>query len=300
MIDLSIVIVNYNTKDLLRNCLFSIFQKTKGINYEVIIVDNGSVDGSVQMISDLKKGKDKVFNSLTRSGRIVELISNKENFGFARANNQGIKKARGEYILLLNSDTKLINNALAKLVNFAKRKKGLAVVGSKLINPGDGVQLSMGRFYTLPVVAISLLGGDRWLRRAPRKACLADWVEGSCFLIRRKVIDKVGLLDEHFFMYVEEMEFCYRIKKAGWQVWYYPKARVYHLVRGSSPEGRQRAIGWIYQGLIYFYQKHFAHWQLSVLKFLLRTKAAGSWLIGFLTGNTYLKQTYAQAFKLVG
>jgi GT2 family glycosyltransferase len=99
-------------------------------------------------------------------------------------------------------------------------------------------------------------------------------------------------------MYMEEVEWCYRIKKAGWQTWFYPETEIFHLVRGSSPEGKQRAILGIYQGLIYFYQKHFASWQLGMLKFLLKAKAAGAWFVGILTGSNYLKQTYEKAFKL--
>jgi len=257
MIDLTVIIVNWNTKKLLQACLNSVLQKTRGIKYEIIVVDNGSTDGSAALVRQFKK---------------VKLVANKKNLGFAAANNQAIKKARGEYLVLLNSDTLLENNALKKLVDFARSKPRLGILGAKLINPGNRVQCSTGRFYTLPVVALSLFGADRWLRRAPQKACRVDWVEGSCFLINRRVLEEIGLLDEKFFMYVEEMEFCYRAKKAGWQTWYYPKAKVLHLVRGSTPESKQKAINWIHEGLQYFYQKHFSRFQQAVLKYLLRLK----------------------------
>lgn len=285
MIDLSIIILNWNTRELLKDCLASIFKQTKDINFEAIVIDNASTDGSVAMVRE--------------NFPQVLIIQNKKNLGFAAGNNRGIKKAKGEYLLLLNSDTKISNNAFKKLLDFARSKDRLAVVGPQLINPGDKIQRSSAPFYTLPVAALSLFRADRWLRRAPAKAKPVDWVEGSCFLINRAVLDKIGPLDEKFFMYIEEMEFCYRAKKVGWQTWYYPQVKVYHLVRGSSPEGKQKAIWWIYKGLIYFYQKHFAPWQLVVLKFLLRTKAAGAWLLGVITGNSYLRQTYAKAFKLV-
>lgn len=284
MIELSVIILNWNTKKLLENCLTSVFNQTKNINFEVIVIDNSSTDDSVKMVK-------KKFSQ-------VILIENKKNLGFAKANNQGIRRARGEYILLLNSDTKLVDNTLTKLVGFAKTKKNLGVAGPRLLNQDKTPQPSVAPFYTLPVVALSLFGGDRFLRRSPTQACQIDWVSGSCFLIKREVIKKIGLLDERFFMYIEEMEFCYRSKKAGFKVWFYPQSQVYHLVRGSSLEGKQKVIWWIYKGLIYFYQKHFAPWQLVVLKFLLRTKAAGAWLVGVITGNSYLRQTYAKAFKL--
>ena len=131
-------------------------------------------------------------------------------------------------------------------------------------------------------VFFELFGLKRWTRQAPNQTCQVDWVEGSCFLIKREVIKQIGLLDEKFFMYIEEVEFCYRAQKAGFKTWYYPETKVFHLVRGSSPEGKQKAVNWIHEDLIYFYQKHFASWQLAVLKCLLRFKKA-----------------YAQAIKLV-
>jgi len=284
MIDLSIVIVNWNTKELLEDCLNSIFKQTKGVKFEVILVDNGSTDGSVEMV---KK----------KFGEAI-LIENKKNLGFAKANNLGIKKAKGQFILLLNSDTKLVGNALTKLIDFANTKSNLGIAGPQLLKQDGTIQPSTAPFYTLPITTISLFKGDKFLRRSPKKTCQVDWVEGSCFLMSRAVLDKIGLLDEKFFMYIEEMEFCYRAKKAGFSTWFYPQAQVYHLTRGSLPENKQRVIWWIYEGLIYFYQKHFAGWQLTVLKFLLRAKAALAWLIGFLTANDYLKQTYGKAFKL--
>lgn len=286
MIDLSIIIVNWNTQKLLRDCLGSIFKYTKGLNYEIIVVDNGSADGSVEFIKSLTSSRVNelknplINNSLIKNKIIIKLIKNKNNLGFAKANNQGIRIAKGDYILLLNSDTKITENAFKKMVNFAEAKPKLGIAGPKLINPGDRVQKSTAPFYTLPVTAFSLFGGDRWLRRSYQQPQQVDWVEGSCFLVKKKVFNQVGLLDEKFFMYVEEMEFCYRSSRAGWQTWYYPEAEVYHLIRGSSAN-RQKAVDWIHQGLIYFYQKHFADWQLPVLKCLLRLKAA-----------------YAQVFKL--
>jgi GT2 family glycosyltransferase len=284
--DLSIIIPSFNTKDLLQACLQSVFQQTKGIDFEVIVVDNHSTDGSPEMVK-------KKFPQ-------VILIKNKTNLGFAQANNQGMKRAKGEYFLLLNSDTKIKSNALKKLVSLAKKKKDLGIAGSRLLNLNDTPQPSTGPFYTLPLTFISLFRGDHYLRQSPSQTKKVDWLMGACFLIKREVTKKVGYLDEKFFMYVEEMEYCYRAHKAGFGVYFFPRAEVYHLERGSSPEGKQKAVWGIYQGLIYFYQKHFAPWQLAVLKLLLRTKALIAWLLGLMTGNRYLKETYAKAFQLVG
>lgn len=286
--DLSVIILNYNTKKLLKDCLESIFKQTKGINFEVLVVDNASKDGSVKMIKKMLGVQ-----------KNLKLIVNSKNLGFAAGNNLGIKKAKGKYLLLLNSDTLLKENAFKKLVEFAQKQPKAGVVGPKLLNENGRDQPSTAHFFSLPRVFLWLFTGDRFLYSSPRNQQQVDWVMGSAFLIKKEVVDKVGLLDEHFFMYVEEQEWCYRIKKAGWQVWFYPKARIYHLVQGSSPEGKEKVIGWIYEGLLYFYQKHFVRWQVSVLKFLLLTKAVIAWLIGSLSRNENLKKTYAKAFKLV-
>lgn len=283
---LSIIILSFNTKKLLQTCLESVFQQTKKIKFEVIVVDNASRDGSPEMVKE-------------KFPQVI-LIKNKANLGFARANNQGMKKAKGNYLLLLNSDTKIKNQALEKLVTLAKKKKDLGIAGPRLLNPDETPQPSTGPFYTLAVTFISLFRGDRFLRQSPSQTKKVDWLMGACFLIKRELADQIGFLDENFFMYVEEMEYCFRAEKAGFLTYFFPQAEVYHLERGSSPEGKQRAIWGIYQGLVYFYQKHFAPWQLLVLKCLLRTKAVLAWLVGWLTGNRFLKETYAKAFKLVG
>lgn len=249
------------------------------------MVDNASSDESVKMVKE--------------EFPQVKLIKNKRNLGFSKANNQALRRAQGEYVLLLNTDTKIVNNALKELVDFAESKNDLGIAGPKLLNPNGQPQPSTAPFYTLPVTLLSLFGGDKFLRCSPSKTAKVAWVSGACFLIKKSVTDKIGLLDENFFMYVEEMEYCYRAKKAGFQVYFYPHAEVIHHVRGSSKAGKQKAIWGIYQGLIYFYQKHFAPWQLDVLKFLLHTKAALAWLTGILINNYYLKETYAKAFKLV-
>jgi GT2 family glycosyltransferase len=286
--DLSVIILNFNTKNLLRDCLSSVLQQTQGINFEIIIVDNGSTDGSVEMIEELR---------IKNKG--LRIIKNKKNLGFAKANNQGIRKAAGDYVFLLNSDTFLKKNSLLKLVEFAKDHPQAGGVGPRLLNKDGSKQPSVAPFFTLPRVFLWLLTGDRFLFSSPDTTRQVDWVMGAALLIKKEVFKKTGLLDEHFFMYLEEVEWCYRLKKAGWQIWFYPGAEIFHLVRGSSPEGKQRAIWGICQGLIYFYRKHFAPWQLIVLKFLLRTKAAGAWLIGILSFDQDLKETYAKAFKMV-
>lgn len=293
--DLSVIIVSYNTKKLLADCLASVFTQTKDLNYEVIVVDNASTDGTIEAV-------EKRYEDLPAGKAGIKILRNKKNLGFAKANNQGIRKAQGEYVLLLNSDTKLVGNALKKLVDFAETKKKPGAVGPKLLNPDGSPQSSVASFFTLPKAFIWLLTGDRFLYSSPPQPQPVDWVMGAALMVKKDVIEKVGLLDEKFFMYMEEVEWCYRIKKAGFEIWFYPQAKIYHLVRGSSPaswRGKQRAILGIYQGLIYFYKKHFGRQQLAVLKSILLAKAAVVWLIGVLSGNAYLKETYGKAFKMV-
>ena len=286
MIDLSVIVVSYNTQKLLRDCLASIFKQTKDLTYEVIVVDNASTDGSLPMVK-------KIFPK-------VLVIENKENLGFSKANNQALRLAQGKAILLLNSDTKVVGHALKKLIDFAETKEKLAVVGPKLLNADGSRQPSTAPFLKLPRALLWLATGDRFLYASPAAERKVDWVMGAALLVKKEVVAKVGGLDEQFFMYLEEVEWCYRIKKAGWQVWFYPGAEVYHLVRGSSPEGKQRAVMGIYTGLPYFYGKHYGKTELAVLKLALRTKAILAWGLGILTGNRYLKETYAKAFKVVG
>lgn len=287
--DLSIVILNYNTSKLLRNCLNSVLAHTKGIKFEILAVDNASSDDSVKTLMQFKKSKHQE----------LKIIKNPENLGFAAGNNSGLKQAQGDYVLLLNTDTILKENAFKRMVEFARKHPRAGVVGPRLLNQDSSDQPSAAPFFTLFKALLWLFTGDRLLYSSPSKETQVDWVMGSVFLIKKEMIKKIGLLDEKFFMYLEEQEYCFRIKKAGWQVWFYPGARVYHLVRGSSPEGKQKAIWWIYQSLVYFYQKHFAAWQSAVIKCFLRLKAGLAWLLGYLTKNENLKKTYGQAFKMV-
>lgn len=284
MIDLTIIIINYNTRLLLKKCLESVFENTKNIKIEIIVVDNGS--------------EDKSYLSLKKEFPRIKLIQNKKNMGFSAANNVGIRAANGNYVLLLNSDAEVTGGALEKMLAFAKTKNNLGVLGPRLLNADRTAQLSVGPFYTLPISAISLFRGDRFLRSSPSRAMRVDWVSGACFLISKKVINSIGLLDDNFFMYLEEMEYCYRARKAGFDIWFFPSAEVYHLVRGSSPQGKEKVILWTFKNFKYFYQKHFATWQLGVLKFLLLTKAFFAFLLGIISGNQYLKNTYGKAIKV--
>lgn len=282
--DFSVIIVNFNTKELLKNCLSSVFSQV-GLKFEVWVVDNGSEDGSVQMVeAEFPK---------------VRLIRNKENLGFAKANNLALRKAEGNFLFLLNSDTILEDFALAKNLDFLKRNSQVGALGIKILNSDGSPQPSVGKFYSLINVFLMLFGGGKLGlgRSSPSKISEVDWVSGAAIILRKEVLEKVGFLDENFFMYMEEVEWCYRIKKAGFKIVFYPEVKIVHYTRGSG--SKSEAIWGIYKGLIYFYQKHKPPWQLEILKIMLKVKAYLAWFLGYLLNDRYLRATYGQAFRLV-
>jgi GT2 family glycosyltransferase len=231
----------------------------------------------------------------------VKTILNSENAGFGKANNQAIAKAEGDYVLLLNSDTIVLNNAIGKLVSFGKQHPN-AFIGAKLLNVDRSAQTSCGPFLSLPVVFTALflkgdvLGITRWSPNHVRKV---DWISGACILGPRKLFKNGLLFDEKIFMYMEEIDLLYRAKKKGISVFFYPRSLIVHLGGGSSSNKRKGPVLQIYRGLLYFYQKHHSAAAVGVLRLMLRAKALISWLVGVIVGNRYLKETYAEAYKLV-
>lgn len=287
--DLSIIIVSFNTKKLLDACLASIERSLTNstVRTEIIVVDNISTDGTREMLK----------NKYPR----VRTILNGSNVGFGRANNQGIRMANGEYILLLNSDTVIHNTAIEKLFRFA-RKNPKAFVGAKLLNTDGTDQTSCGPFLTLPIVFLALfLKGDRLriTRWSPGRVREVDWVSGACIIGQKAAFLDGLLFDESIFMYMEEIDLLYRARKRGYRTYFYPEARLTHIGSGSSTDRKKGPVLNIYRGLIYFYTKHYGQPALFILKSLLKTKAAIAWSIGTVTQDDYLKTTYAEAFALV-
>lgn len=294
---LSVIIVNFNTKTLLKNCLASLFEQTKDLDFEVWVVDNGSTDGSVEEVENLiRQLADKIKNPKVK----LKLIKNKKNLGFAKANNQALRKACGKLLLLLNSDTIILDKAISKMVNFIEGNPKVGIVGAKLLNPDGSFQPSTGKSLDLWQTFLWLFGGERLglTRFSPQKTIQTDWVSGACLMMRRRALEKIGLLDENFFMYLEEMEFCYRAKLAGFKIFFYPEVNVIHL--GQRSGNRSMAIWEIYRGLSYFYKKYKPTWQKIFLQGMLKTKAALAFLFGVMTKNNYLRKTYGKAFSLAG
>ena len=294
--DLSIVIVSYNTKQITKNCLESIKQSLQNttIKYEVIVVDNASTDDSQSQISRLRQdyGGQAKFKT----------IFNTNNVGFAKANNQAVKEARGKYLLFLNSDIIVLDNAIEKLFQFYQQnEKTIHFLGGKLLNKDLTSQASCGPAYSLPMVFAHLfLRGDYWglTRSSPNQVKEVDWVSGACILTKKEYFQKINGFDEKIFMYMDEIDLLFRAKKKGYRVFFYPKAEFIHLGSASSG-GRTYPILQVFKGLLYFYKKHYSIQAIFLLKIMLKLKSLVAYLIGKITRNQYLTKTYEEAFRLV-
>lgn len=219
--DLSIIIVSFNTKNILRNCLRSVFangNSNQALDFEVIVVDNASKDGSVEMVK-------------TEFPR-VKAITNRENLGFAKANNLGIKASEGAYVFLLNSDTTLKSeNTMQEMINFMNQHSKVGILAPRLLDSNGEVQKSAAKFLDLKVALAVYFLGESWNYQVDQLNQLfyPDAVSGAAMFIRREVFEQIGYLNEDYFMYSEDADFCYRTKKKGWKIVYYPFVQIVHL-----------------------------------------------------------------------
>lgn len=255
---LSIIIVSWNVRDLLGDCLRSVAAGRGDLELEVIVVDSGSSDGTPQMVEE----------AIKQEPFPVRLIARPDNVGFAKGNNIGIRQARGQYILLLNPDTEIVGDALSVMVSYLAENGDVGVVGPQLRYPNGVVQSSRRRFPTLATAFWESTWLEPWaperlleryyvLDRPDDAAGEVDWVVGACLLTRRAVVEQVGLLDEDYFMYSEELDLCRRIKAAGWRVVYLPAAEVIHHEGKSSEQAvTARHINFQRAKLRYFRKYH--------------------------------------------
>lgn len=289
---LSTIILNYNTKDLILKCLKAIRDQYQNQlvlgEFEVIIVDNGSSDGSVESIEkEIKEAKN------------ISLIKNKENLGFSKGNNLGAKRAKGRYLLFLNSDTQILDQGFLKMVNFLESHEKVGILGGRLKNLDGSSQESVGKFYNLFNVFLMLLGAERLglLRGSPKKEKKVDWVSGACLMIKNNLFKKIGGFDENFFMYVEDMEISFEANLRGFSTFFYPDVNLLHRELGSS--NKTFAILNIHKGLLYFYKKYKPFWQYLILYLLLKLKSSLGIIFGMIFNNRSLKETYLKAFKAI-
>lgn len=301
-IRISIIIVSYNTAKLLERCLLSVYIVLKSDGYdkisEVIVIDNHSTDGSTGLVrSKFPKAK---------------LITNKANLGFAKGNNQGIVRSCGEYILLLNSDALLTVGSMKSLVDDLDNNRHFGVVGPKLLFRNDKFQQSAGYLPDLfqvinwmlfiddlPVIGKFLKPYHMSSEAFYKKGAIVGWVSGACFMVRKSVIETSGMMDENIFMYGEEVEWCYRINKKGHQVYFEPRAVVYHE-KGSSGDGEYAGILEEFKALQYIYHIHKSCNDQQILNLILRLGALLRTVIfGIIGRNSIKKAIYAKAYKLV-
>lgn len=262
--DLGIVIVNYNTRDLLRRCLETVFAN-QGATFRVCVVDNNSQDGSAEMVAE-------AFPQVT-------LIRNRQNVGYPAANNQGLRRlgfAAGAWAeaprfgLLLNPDTEVPPDAFARMLAFAEAHPRAGVIGPKLVRPSGDLDLACRRTFPSPEVSFYRIAGLSKLfprhRRFgqynltfldPDQMAEVDAVVGAFMLVRREAMREIGLLDDSFFMYGEDLDWAFRIKAAGWNVYYNPEITVLHVKRAASRQNpRSRVEFW--RAMEIFYRKHYA------------------------------------------
>jgi hypothetical protein len=257
--DLSILIVNWNTKALLIQCLKSVHQKMGNGEREVFVVDNGSVDGSVE--------------SVREKFPEVIVIQNPMNLGFAKANNQAQSLSKGKYTLLLNPDTQVQAGAIETLIAFMDAHPEVGVAGAQFLNSDGSKQNSIANF---PSLATELLNKSllRWFfpKTFPGKEIKyhepieVESVIGACMMVRREAMEQVGLLDEDYFLFLEETDWCYRIKRAGWKIYHHPQAEIYHFQGKSAEKDKKRAKVEYYRSRYQYFKKHQGNAQWLILR----------------------------------
>ncbi|WP_313801760.1 glycosyltransferase family 2 protein [Cytobacillus sp.] len=266
--DISIIIVNYNTKKITMECINSIYKSKMFSSFEIFLVDNNSTDGSVAAIKE--KFKD------------VIIIKNEENLGFSKANNQAINLSKGRYVLLLNSDTIVKNRSIDTIVRFMDDNKDVGASGCKVLLPDGSLDKACHRGFPTPSASFYYMSG--LAKRYPDNPRFngyhlshlnmneiheVDCLVGAFMLVRREAISQVGLLDESFFMYGEDIDWCYRIKATGWKIIYYPYVSIIHYKGASSRKKPFKIVYEFHRAMYLFHRKHFAKRQLFIVNLMV-------------------------------
>jgi GT2 family glycosyltransferase len=267
MTTISIVIVNFNARVHLEHCLASLFLAPPSVPHDIVVVDNASTDGSVDRVRE--------------QWPAVMVIARRTNGGFAAANNDGIRATRGELILLLNNDTIVPPGAVDALVTRLLADPAAAIAGPRLVDASGNAELSFGRMISpatelrqkivMGLQARQVGAVTRWVERATRRERYVDWVSGAALLVRRSDAEAAGLLDERFFLYTEDVDFCAAVRSRGRRVLFTPAAEFVHL-RGRSRATAPATMHAAYRrSHLAFYEKHHPRW-VAVLKLYLRLK----------------------------
>lgn len=276
MADISFVIVSWNVRELLMRAVRSIQVDAAAYSYEIIVIDNASEDGTIERVRT--------------EFPAVRVIANTENAGFTRANNQALKVAQGRYLFLLNPDTELVGGATQALVQFmdAPENAGVGIVGPQLVYADGTVQASRRRFPKFSTALVESTVVQQWF---PHSRALesfymrdtqddvtqdVDWIVGAAMFVRREVYDQIGGLDERFFMYSEELDWCLRAKQArsertdaSWRVVYFPGARVMHYEGKSSEQALAQRDIYFHSSKVRFFKKHHGRLQGEMLRYFL-------------------------------
>ena len=260
----SVVIVNWNTRELLQQTLTTLYRETTGTTFETIVVDNGSTDGSAGLVRS--------------EWPQICLVASPINLGFAAGNNLGFPRCRGGYILLLNSDTIILATTVGGMVQFLDKHPDAGCVGCLHLNEDGSLQRSTGDFpnfiedslfytdlYRLPPVRAYLRRRFIWWGDHD---CIreVDWVNGACMMVRREVLDQIGGLDEGYFIYAEEVDWCYCMRKAGWRIYFTPEAEVIHLGGKAMDRVPAERLVLKYTGQYRFYRKYNPTWHRLILR----------------------------------
>ncbi len=296
---LSIITISYNTRDILRACLDSIIKFTHDLDYEIIVVSTGSSDGSLEMIKDFSRKNSK-----------VKLVDAKGNIGFGRGNNLGVEHASGEYLLFLNSDTLIFDNALKEAVDILSRHPEAGAYSCRLLNADRSFQPSGGHFPSFGNVFAWQLFiddlpfiGDLIPSFHPKKSQYdrnqkMDWVTGAFMMIKRSLFNQVGGFDKNIFMYTEEMELCYRLAQAGHTTFYTNTPAIIHL--GGASGGSYLALTEEIKNMLYFWHKHRPGWQMPLIKFFFWTGSLLRLLLfGIIKGDDKARRAYQDALGFI-
>ncbi|MBD3413592.1 MAG: glycosyltransferase [Candidatus Aminicenantes bacterium] len=286
--DLSVILVNYNGKDIIERCLDSILENVQEINHEVIVVDNHSTDGSEALIQ----------NNYSQ----IRLLCNSDNLGFSKANNQGIKASQGHYILILNTDTYVPSHSIKALLKLMKQNSEVGAVGPALLRGEQDYQISFGGKVSFFSECAKKLFLNHYYRLKLRKDLSerdVTWLSGACLMTRRDILESVGMFDERFFLYFEDIDLCMRIKEQGWRLVYFPAAKIFHR-GGASTELNKLDSRYHYRkSQIYFYSKHSSSLSCVFLKLYLSVHFVLGVFQGILGKKDDLKRRI-RFFRLLG
>lgn len=281
--DLTISIVSYNSLKFLKPCLDSIYNDPHSIKYDIVVVDNASSDGSPKFIKN--------------NYPLVILILNDKNIGFSAANNKAINRTNSKYIMLINSDCQVYEGSIDNLIEFMEKNTDIGIVGPKIVNSDGSIQHSCRRFPSIMNAGFhTILTGIAPNNPFSRKYKLADvnrdipfgvdWVSGSCMVIRREALKDTGGLDENYFMYVEDIDICYRMWQENWKVYYYPHCKIMHHIGGSSGNQQVRASIRMQKSVFYFFCKNYKRsWKIILIPFLIL-------VLGFRIFLTFIKNIF--------